>query len=103
MDGGARPRSVADRVAMGGPAPGVVITGGIRGGPLSHGPDALNESCDARRFQPVGPGEVRELRSLICVHDVQCPDAVDGFIQRLDTEGLLDFYLSGSQGAGSAA
>jgi hypothetical protein len=41
-------------------------------------------------FQPVGPGEGRELRSLIGIHDLAWAEAVDRLVQRLNAEVGLE-------------
>jgi len=47
---------------------------------------AIHGYLRADPLQPVGPGEGRELRALVGVHDLWWAEAVDGLVQRLDTE-----------------
>ena len=77
--------------------PGVRINAFILQGP----PETLNEDVvDAANFaihrdpaadpfQPVGPGEGRELRPLIGVHDLGRAELVDRLVQRFDAEVSL--------------
>ena len=74
--------------------PGVQVDAFILQGP----PEAFDEDVvdapalsihrdpDANPFQPVGPGEGRELRPLIAVHDLGRAELVDGLVQGLDAE-----------------
>ena len=52
-------------------------------------PFAVHGYTGAGPFQPVRPGEGGALRSVIRVHDVRRPEAVDGLVQRLDAEVSL--------------
>jgi hypothetical protein len=49
-------------------------------------PFAVHRDPGANPFQPVSPGEGRELAALIRVHDLRWSEAVDGLGQRLDAE-----------------
>ena len=74
--------------------PGVQVDALILQGP----PEAFDEDVveaaafpihrdpGADPFQPVGPGEGRELRPLVGVHDLGRAEPVDGLVQRLDAE-----------------
>ena len=103
---------------MGGVGPLVVVEGdpsanaglGLRAGLpsvqidaliLQGPPEALNEDVveaaplavhrypGADPFQPVGPGEGRELRALVTVHDLGRAEAVNRLVEGLDTEVRL--------------
>ena len=58
-------------------------------------PFAIHRDPAADPFQPVGPGEGRELRPLIGVHDLGRAELVDRLVQRFDAEVSL-------QGVGDA-
>ncbi len=47
---------------------------------------AVHRDPGADALQPVGPGEGRELRPLIGVHDLGWTELVDRLVQRLDAE-----------------
>ncbi len=49
-------------------------------------PLAVHREPGADPFQPVGPGEGRELRPLIGVHDLGRAEAVGRLVQRFDAE-----------------
>ena len=74
--------------------PGVQIDAFILQGPpqtldedvVDAAPFAIHRDPGADPFQPVGPGEGRELRPLIGVHDLGRAELVDRLVQRLDAE-----------------
>ena len=49
----------------------------------------IHRDSHARSAEPVGPGEGRELRSLICIHDLGRAEPVSSIVQRFDAEARL--------------
>ena len=53
---------------------------------VDEAPFAVHRDPGAHPFQPVRPGEGRELRPLIGVHNLGRTELVDRLVQRLDAE-----------------